>query len=92
MTIIHITYSSVHFPHILLHFLTSDVALVLILENACLFHASQTQPDRAAALDVAYSRYNTSDTHIAATNEFSAPSVEYSIPQFAEFILAHRLR
>jgi hypothetical protein len=89
---IHITCSSVHFPHLLLPFLTSKIAIILILETACLFYASQAQPVRHAALDRACSRYETSDTHNAATNEFSASSVEYSIPQFTEFILAHRLR
>jgi hypothetical protein len=89
---IHITFSSVHVPHLLLQFLTSKIAIILILENACLFYASEPQPDRNAALDRAYYRYKTSDIHFAARKEFSAPSVEYSISQFTEFILAHRLR
>jgi len=68
------------------------IATILILDDACLFYASQTQPDRDAALDRACSRYETSDTHHAATNDFSASSVEDSISQFTEFILARRLR
>jgi len=68
------------------------IAIILILDNACLSYASQPQPDRNVALDMAYSRYKTSDTHMIVTSEYSAPSVEYSIPQLTEFILAHRLR
>jgi hypothetical protein len=88
---IQITFSSVHIPHLLLQFLTSKIAIILILENACLFYASQPQPDRSVALDRAYSLYKTSQTHIAASKEFSASSMEYSIPQLTEFILVHRL-
>jgi len=68
------------------------IAIILILDDACLFYASRSEPDLNAALDRAYSRYMTSNTHIAIMGEFSAPAVEYSIPQFTEFILAHRLR
>jgi hypothetical protein len=77
---------------VLWQFLTSKIAIILILDNASLFYASQPQPDRTAALDRAYSRYMTSDTHTTAAHKFSALSAEYTIPQFTEFILAHRLR
>ena len=78
--------------HLPLQFLTSQIAIIVILDNACLFHASQARPDYIAALDRAYSRYKTSDTRIAARIRFSSRSVECSIPKFTEFILAHRIK
>jgi hypothetical protein len=65
--------------------------MVLILEHACLFFASQSKPTKDEALDEAYSRYCASGVHNELMEQFSAPPEEYSIPQFTEFILKHRL-
>jgi hypothetical protein len=65
--------------------------LVLILEHACLRFASQSKPTKDEALDEAYSRYCTSGAHNELMKQFSASPEEYSISQFTEFILEHRL-
>ena len=83
--------SLVHFCHLPLQFLTSNIVVTLILEHACLLHASQDDPDRDKALDRAYSQYVSSDFHNEVSRQFSAPPTQYSVSQFTEFILEHRL-
>jgi hypothetical protein len=65
--------------------------LILILENACLSYTSQSKPTRDQALEQAYAQYCASGIHIDLTKQFSASRKEYSMPQFIEFILKHRL-
>jgi len=67
------------------------IAITIILEHGCLIYASQHKPTMKAALDRAYSRYSSSDFHIAVRKQFSAPLIQYSPLQFIEFILEHRL-
>jgi hypothetical protein len=63
---------------------------ILILENACYFHALSPELSFQEALDRAYSQYMTSDTHNTLINQFPT-SQQYSISQLAEFILQHQL-
>jgi hypothetical protein len=65
--------------------------IILILENACLSYTLWTKPTINEALDQAYSRYCASNIHLDLIKEFCASPKEYSIPQFMEFILKHRL-
>jgi len=67
------------------------IAITIILEHTCLIYASQLLLTGEAALDMAYSRYISSDFHTAVRKQFSAPPMQYSAPQFIEFILKHRL-
>jgi len=67
------------------------IVMILILEHTCLLFASQPKPAKDEALDRAYSRYCASTVHNELTNKFSAPPKEYSILQFTEFVLEHRL-
>jgi hypothetical protein len=64
---------------------------ILILEHACLFHASSSKPTVNDALDKAYSQYQASETHDAVVIHFVPPSKKYSVLQFADFILNYRL-
>jgi hypothetical protein len=52
----------------------------------------QSQPTRDGALDQAYSQYCASDIYVKIMMQFPAPPNKYSILQFTEFILKHRLR
>jgi hypothetical protein len=74
-------------------FIISDLKIVtiLILDNTCLSYTSQSQPTRDKAFDQAYSRYCASNIHVDLTKQFCASPKEYSILQFVEFILKHRL-
>jgi hypothetical protein len=74
-----------------LQILTSEVVILLILEHACLSYASQSIPSSDEALVQAYSRYCASGVHNEVTTQFNAPPQGYSIHQFTEFILKHRL-
>jgi hypothetical protein len=65
--------------------------MILILENACLYHASQPKPTSHKALDQAYSQYCASGVHSEVTKQFFASPANYSIFQFTEFLLMHRL-
>jgi hypothetical protein len=65
--------------------------MILILEYACRYFASQSKPTRNQALDQAYSRYCASDIHIEVIKQFTATLNKYSILQFTEFLLKHRL-
>jgi len=67
------------------------IAITIILEHACVIFASHLDQLREDALDRAYSRYGSSDLHIAVRNQFSAPPMQYSALQFIEFVLKHRL-
>ena len=64
---------------------------ILILEHACLFYASSSKPTVNEALDKAYSQYQASSTHDTVIRQFLTPFDKYSILQFVEFILDHRL-
>jgi len=68
-------------------FLTSIIVTILILEHACLFHASLSKPTVNEALDKAYFQYQASNTYDAVIRQFVAPSKKYSVLQFIEFIL-----
>ena len=75
-----------------LYFLTSEIVTVLILDHAALLYASPSPPTLDDALDQAYSQYGSSDTHNAAKEQFSLSPKEYSILEFTEFVLSHRIR
>jgi len=75
-----------------LYFLTSNIVTILILDRACLFYASPSRSTRIRALDQACSQYASSDIHDAVQEQFSLPRTQYSISQFTEFVLSHRLR
>jgi len=75
-----------------LYFLTSKIVAILILDRASVSYASSSCRTRKDALDQAYSQYESSDTHNAVKEQFSLPLNEYSISQFIEFVLSHRLR
>ena|SRR6267142_585201 len=78
---------------LLFAFAISDIqiAIILILEHVCLSYGSQSKPTRDEVLDQAYSRYCASDIRNEVTEKFSAPPDKYSILQYTEFILKHRL-
>lgn len=65
--------------------------IILILENACLSYASQSDLNRDEALDKAYSQYKASNIYNIVTQQFFAPAKEYSILQLREFILKYHL-
>jgi hypothetical protein len=88
---IHITHLLVQFFHLPLQFLTLEIAITIILEHACLLFASKLNPIRERALDRACSQYKSSDIHHKVREQFSAPPIQYSIFQFTEFIIQHRL-
>jgi len=67
------------------------IAIILILEHACLSYASQFKPTSDEALDEASSQFKASNIHNAVIEQFSASPKECSILQFTEFILSHRL-
>ena len=78
-----------------LYFLTSKIVTILILDRACLLYASPSHPGRLTrirALDQACSQYASSDIHDAVKEQFLLPPKQYSISQFTEFVLSHRLR
>jgi hypothetical protein len=64
--------------------------ITIVLEKACLIFASQGNP-RDQAVDMAYSIYRSSGIHHEVTMQFSDHPMEYSICQFTDFILEHRL-
>ena len=74
------------------YFLTFEIVTILILDLASLLYASPSRPTLDDVLDQACSRYESSDTHNAAKEQFSLPPKRYSKLQFTEFILSHRLR
>lgn len=66
--------------------------MVLILECASISHAFSSFPTFSESLDNAYSHYMASNTHIVVKQHFSLSPNHYSIPEFTEFVLKHRLR
>ena len=89
----HIMPRSVYFSYVQhLYFLTSKSASILILDRAALFYASPSFPNVEGALDQAYDQYKSSDTHNAVKEQFSLRPKRYSVLQFTNFILSHRLR
>ena len=74
-----------------LSFLTFKIVTILILERAYLLFVSSS-PSLSDALDQAYRQYKSSDTHDAVKEQFSLRPKRYSILQFTEFVLSHRLR
>jgi len=67
------------------------IVTILILDHASLSHASSSIPTLEIALNKACFQYTSSHIHDKITNQFAAPPGEYSISQFNEFILQHRL-
>jgi len=66
------------------------IVTILVLERACLFYASSSRPPYTKALDMACSRYTTSDTHNALMVQF--PSCRtYSISKISDFILNYSI-
>jgi hypothetical protein len=63
-----------------------------MLDRASLFYASASRPTLEDALDQAYYQYKSSDTHNAVKEQFSRHPKRYSISQFTEFVLSHRLQ
>ena len=68
------------------------IATVLILECAAILFASPPHPPRVEALDKACSQFISSNTHNAVNRLFLLSPKPYSIQQFTEFLLIHRLR
>jgi len=64
---------------------------ILILDCASIIYASPSHPTLDDALDQACSQYESSDIHNAVKGQFSLPPEQYSILQFTEFVLGHRL-
>ena len=75
-----------------LYFLTLQIASILILDRACLFYAPASRLSLEDALDQAYSLYKSSGIHIVVKEQFSLRPEQYSILQFTEFVLSHRLQ
>jgi len=75
-----------------LYFLTSKIVTILLLDRVSLSCASPSRPALDDALDQAFSQYESSDTHNAVKEQFSLPPEQYSISQFTEFVLSHRLQ
>ena len=75
-----------------LYFLTPKIVTILILDRASLLWASSPFPTLDEALNQAISQYESSDTHNVVIGQFKLPPKQYSISQFTEFVLSHRLR
>jgi len=67
------------------------IVTIIILEYTCRFRASSPDSTRVKALDTAYSRYKQSGTHKVLKSQFTGSPNDYSIEQFTEFTLQHRL-
>jgi hypothetical protein len=63
---------------------------ILILEYACILHASSSMPPYKEALEKACSQYTMSDAHNALRVQFPLSQV-YSISQVTDFILKYHL-
>jgi len=68
------------------------IVAILILDRVSILYVSPSQPTLMAALDQACLECRSSDTHNAVKEQYSLPPKEYSILQFTEFVLSHRLR
>jgi len=75
-----------------LYFLTFKLVAILVLDRASLFHAPPLRLTLDNALYQACFRYKSSDTHNAVKEQFPLPRKQYSISQFTEFVLSHRLQ
>ena len=75
-----------------LYFLTPKIVTILILDRASLFRRSPSPLTLDDALDHACYQYEISGTHNAVKEQFSLPHERYSISEFTEFVLSHRLR
>ena len=75
-----------------LYFLTSKIVTILILDCASLFYAFSSSLTLKDALNQAFSQYESSDTHTAVKEQFFLPFKQYSILQFTDFVLSHRLQ
>ena len=87
----HVIPRSVHFLCMHLYFLTFRTATIIILERVSLLFASPSHPTLENAFNQACSQYEASDTHNALKDQFLPPPKQYSISQFTEFVLGHRL-
>ena len=67
------------------------IAVILILDRASLSYVSPSRPTLDDALDQACSRYGSSNIHSVVREQFFLPPTHYSISQFTEFVLMHRL-
>ena len=65
---------------------------LLILDRATLLYVASYDETPEDALDQAYSRYKSSDVHNVVKEQFALPPRQYSILQFTEFVLSHRLQ
>ena len=81
----------VHFCYLHLYFLTSKTVTIIMLEYACRIRTSSPGLTLAKALDEAYSRCKQSGTHKVVKTQFQGSPNKYSVSQFTEFILQHRL-
>jgi len=79
-----------YYPHLSL--LTSKIAIVLILEYACILFAAPSRPTREEALDKACSQYISSHTDNAVHLLLLLSPRPYSPQKIIEFVLMHRLR
>ena len=68
----------------------STIAMILILEHACLLYASSFSPSSEAALNTAYNAYTTSNARTELPIRFPA-SRGYVDLQVTEFIVQRRL-
>jgi hypothetical protein len=75
-----------------LYFLTSKIVTILILDRASVLYSSPSCPYRDRALEQAYSQYKSSGTHDEVKEQFLLSPQQYSISQFTQFVLSHRLR
>ena len=63
------------------------------MDRASLLYAPPSYQTLEDALDQAYYQYKSSDTHNVVKEQFfSLHPKRYSILQFTEFVLSHRLR
>ena len=74
------------------YFLTFKIVTIIILEFACRFRASSPGSTPEKALDKAYSKYKKSGNHEDVKEKFLGHHNQYSVPEFTEFILQHRLQ
>ena len=65
--------------------------MIIVLDHATLFHASPSRPTLDRALDQACSRYKSSNIHNTIKEHFTRPPKQYTVTQFTDFVLRHRL-
>jgi hypothetical protein len=64
---------------------------LLILDHAGLSYASSSKPTLKKVLKKACAQFMASHVLDEIVNQFTAPPQEYSMSQFREFIVQHRL-